>query len=302
MRNVTIFLLFCGCATRPQSPVPPLRQPIEASVIERAAGAKASTEVDGVVRITWARTDVTVNVDGQTLPPSAGLTSWAAFQTIVGGALLAGDTVVFEDEVDAAMDAAFASGLSVTALHNHFFYDEPRAFFMHIEGHGSADRLASAVRAVWDAVKTVRAGRPHPAQWFGGHIAEEGSIDSNRLASILGHRVPIAGGVAKMTIAREGTMHGIRVGGSMGLTTWVAFVGSDLLASVDGDFVMTQAEVQPVLRALRRSGIHIVALHNHMMGEQPALFFTHFWGRGSAAELARGLRAALDAQAAAQSR
>ena len=103
----------------------------------------------------------------------------------------------------------------------------------------------------------------------------------------------------KVTIGREGTMHGVKVGGSMGLTTWAAFSGDDELAAVDGDFIMTAAEVQPVLRALRKAGIHVVALHNHMAGEQPAFYFTHFWGKGRPEELAKGLRAALDAQKAA---
>ncbi len=105
-------------------------------------------------------------------------------------------------------------------------------------------------------------------------------------------------GVVKVTIGRKGTMHGVEVGGSMGLTTWAAFSGSDELAAVDGDFIMTAEEVQPVLRALRKAGIHVVALHNHMVGEQPAYYFTHFWGKGKAQDLARGLKSALDAQAA----
>src|SRR5262249_37799120 len=104
-------------------------------------------------------------------------------------------------------------------------------------------------------------------------------------------------GVVKVTIGREGTMHGVKVGGSMGLTTWTAFSGSDELAVVDGDFILTAEEVQPVLRALRKAGIHVVALHNHMVGEQPAFYFTHFWGKGSVGELAKGLKTALDAQA-----
>jgi hypothetical protein len=107
--------------------------------------------------------------------------------------------------------------------------------------------------------------------------------------------------VVKVTIAREGTMHGVKIAGSMGLTTWAAFSGSDELAAVDGDFIMTAPEVQPVLRALRKADIHVVALHNHMIGEQPAFFFTHFWGKGPAEKLATGLKAALDAQKQAAS-
>jgi hypothetical protein len=104
--------------------------------------------------------------------------------------------------------------------------------------------------------------------------------------------------VVKVTIGREGKMHGVKVAGSMGLTTWAAFSGSDDLAAVDGDFIMTAAEVQPVLRTLRKGGVHIVALHNHMVGEEPAFYFTHFWGKGTTQDLATALRSALDAQKA----
>lgn len=295
-----LLILICACAsvapTRSSEPAP---RALDASVIERAAGTPASVEKDGVVRISWPRSDVSVSVDGQRLPPAAGFSSWAAFQPTEQGAMLAGDTAVFEDEVDAAMDAAFESGLAVTALHNHFFYDVPRAFFMHIEGHGDPATLAGGVRKVWDAVKGVRAMRPEPADRFGGTIPESGSLNRQRIENVLGYPAPATGQILKMTIAREGTMHGTGVGGSMGLTTWAAFIGTDERASVAGDFIMTADEVQPVLRALRGRGIHIVALHNHMMGEQPTLYFTHFWGRGPAADLARGIRAALDAQAAA---
>jgi hypothetical protein len=116
------------------------------------------------------------------------------------------------------------------------------------------------------------------------------------LEKVLGHKADVQQGVVKVTIGREGAMHGVRVAGSMGLTTWAAFSGSDDLAAVDGDFIMTAGEVQPVLRALRKAGIHIVALHNHMVGEQPPFYFTHFWGKGPADRLAEGIRAALDAQ------
>ena len=112
----------------------------------------------------------------------------------------------------------------------------------------------------------------------------------------LGHKSESQAGVVKVTIGREGSMHGVKVAGSMGLTTWAAFSGSDELAAVDGDFIMTAPEVQPVLRALRKSGVHVVALHNHMVGEQPAFYFTHFWGKGKPEGLAKGLKAALDAQ------
>jgi hypothetical protein len=270
---------------------------LDADKIGQAAGAKASTTPDGVVRIAWARTDVAVTVDGMPLKPFAGLGSWAAFTPAPHGAMVMGDTVVFQDEVSPAMDAAFAGGLDVTALHNHFFYDEPKVYFMHVGGQGDPEKLAAAVKGVWDAIKKVRDDQPKPATRFAGGVPRASTVKAEAVERVLGHKSQSQDGVVKVTIAREGTMHGVKVGGSMGLTTWAAFSGGDDSAAVDGDFIMAAEEVQAVLRALRKAGIHVVALHNHMMGEQPAYYFTHFWGKGSAEELARGVKAALDAQA-----
>ena len=210
-----------------------------------------------------------------------------------------GDTVVFQDEVTPAMDAAFAGGLEVSALHNHFFFDEPKVYFMHIGGSGEPEKLASAVKDVWDAIKKVRQERPEPATKFARGTPKSGKINPAPIETALGQKTETQGGVVKVTIGREGTMHGVKVGGSMGLTTWAAFSGSDELAAVDGDFIMTAGEVQPVLRALRKAGIHVVALHNHMVGEEPAFYYTHFWGKGKGEELAKGLKSALEAQAKA---
>jgi hypothetical protein len=275
---------------------------LDAEAIGKAAGAKATTTKDGVVRIGWPRKDVVVKVDGMTLNPAAGLGSWAAFRAAPHGAMVMGDTVVFQDEVTPAMDAAFAHGLEVTALHNHFFYDEPRVYFMHIGGQGDPQKLAAGVKEVWDAIKKVRAAHARPAMRFPGKVPAPGKIEAAAIEKILGHTSETQAGVVKVTIARQGAMHGVKVGGSMGLTTWAAFSGNDDLAAVDGDFIMAAREVQPVLRALRKAGIHIVALHNHMIGEQPAFYFTHFWGKGPAEELARGIRAALDMQRLAGSK
>lgn len=270
---------------------------LDAKLIGAASGATATTTDDGIVRIGWSRSDVAVTVDGMPLPPAAGLGSWAAFAPAADGAMVMGDTVVFEDEVDAAMDAAFANGLEVTALHNHFFYDVPKVYFMHIGGSGKPEALAAGVKAVWSAIRAVRAAHPTPASGFGGPAPKPGRLDADSLGKVVGQRATDTNGVAKITINRRGTMHGMPVGGSMGLTTWAAFSGDDALASIDGDFIMTAEEVQPVLRALRAGGIHVVALHTHMTGETPIFYFTHFWSKGKADALARAFRAALDAQA-----
>jgi hypothetical protein len=271
---------------------------LDAGGIAAASGAKTTVTPDGVVRIGWPRDDVKVQVDGVLLKPFAGLGSWAAFAKAPHGAMVMGDTVVFQDEVTPAIDAAFAHGLEVTGLHNHFFYDEPKVYFMHIGGRGEPEALAAGVKAVWDAIKTVRAADPTPHSAFAGLSPEADQLPPAAIEEVLGHKAQSQDGVVKVTIGRDGMMHGVKVGGSMGLTTWAAFTGGDKHAVVDGDFIMTAAEVQPVLRALRKADIHIVALHNHMVGEQPAYYFTHFWGKGPALELARGLRSALDAQKA----
>jgi hypothetical protein len=271
-------------------------QKLDSEKIAAAAATKTTTAQDGVVRIAWARNDVAVTVDGMPMKPFAGFGSWAAFKAAPHGAMVMGDTVVFQDEVTPAMDAAFAQGLEVTGLHNHFFFDEPKVYFMHIGGRGEPEKLAGGVKSVWDAIKRVRAESPKPAARFTGPAP--GALTAAAIEDSLGQKSESQDGIVKVTIGREGSMHGVKIGGSMGLTTWAAFSGSDGAAAVDGDFIMTGDEVQPVLRALRKSGIHIVALHNHMIGEQPAFYFAHFWGKGPAAELGRGLRFALDAQKA----
>jgi hypothetical protein len=278
-------------------PTPARAADLSPATITQASGVEAKSQPDGVVRIGWSRTDVPVTVDGLPLPAAAGLGSWAAFQSTGGEAIVMGDTVVFEDEVDAAMDAAFASGLEVTGLHNHFFHDTPRVFFMHIAGHGTPAALAGGVKAVWDAIKRVRQATPVPAAGFGGPAPVIGKLDAKALEKALGHPVEVNGTVVKTTIGREGHVHGATVGAPMGLATWAAFTGSEALAVVDGDVIMTADEVQPVLQALRKAGIHVVALHNHMLDEQPGFYFVHFWGKGRALELAQGIRDLLDAQA-----
>src|SRR5213076_366151 len=181
-----------------------------------AAGTKATTAPDGVVRIAYPRSDLPVTVDGLPLAPFAGVGSWAAFTPGPHGAMLMGDTVVFQDEVTPAMDAAFANGLEVTALHNHFFFDEPKVYFMHIGGMGEPEKLAAGVKAVWDAIKKVRAETPRPASRFPGDAPKTGTVTAGPIEKALGQKSESQDGVVKVTIGREGTMHGVKVAGSMG--------------------------------------------------------------------------------------
>lgn len=273
------------------------RPDIEA--IEQAAGVPAAVKDDGVVRIGWTRDDVPVTVDGAAFPPAAGLGSWAAFKALPdGGVMVMGDTVVFEDEITPAMDAAFSHGLKVTALHNHFTMDRPPVFFMHIGGRAdTAAPLAEGVRAMWDAIRQVRKRNKSPRESFSGKpVDTEGDFDAAALEEILGVPAQNKGEVVKFVFPRQASVHGTTITNTMGVATWAAFVGNADYASVDGDFAMQADEVQAVMHALRDAGIHIVALHNHMIGDQPAYYFLHYWGKGDPEQLARGLRKALDRQ------
>jgi Domain of Unknown Function (DUF1259) len=271
---------------------------LDTATIERITGVKGSySEKEKVFKVTSPRTDVKIQVDGWTMPPFMGLTSYAAFTPMRGSmAMVMGDTVLLQDEVNPAMSAALDAGLSVTALHNHFFFDEPKVYFMHIGGEGDAAKLASGVKAVWDKVKEVRAAAPQPAGGFGKPIPAPSAITARPLEDILGVKGQANNGMFKAVWGRTVSMHATRVGNEMGVNTWAAFAGTDDDAVVDGDFAMQEGELQRVLRAMRGNGINVVAIHSHMSEDKPHLLFLHYWGRGKAEDLARALRKTLDAQ------
>jgi hypothetical protein len=269
------------------------------TTIDQATGAKGVyTESEDTYKVTFPRMDVKVTVEGRPMSPFLGFSSWAAFTPSAhGGLMVMGDVVLLEDEVNPAMSAALDSGLEVTALHNHFFYESPRVMYMHIGGDGSAEQLAPAVRKVLDAVKSVRTAAPTPASRFSGDsVSEKSAITAGPLDAILAVKGETNSGMYKATIGRNASMHGAKVGKQMGVNTWAAFAGSDESALVDGDFAMTADELQGVLKALRKAGINIVAIHNHMTHEDPQYVFLHYWGKGPAAGLAKGLKSALDTQ------
>jgi len=208
--------------------------------------------------------------------------------------MVMGDTVLFEDEFNAAMTAALDNGLSVTALHNHFFFDHPKVFFMHIEGEGSVDQLASAVRKVYDKIKEVRAASPQPKESFGANrLPEKNSISPAPLNDIFKLNGEVNNGMVKFSIGHPATMHGVKIDNAMGVNTWMAFAGSDDNAVVDGDFAVTEDQLQSALKAMRVGGINIVAIHQHMTHEQPRILFFHYWGRGPAKRLAEAVQGAL---------
>ena len=267
---------------------------LDQAKIDQLTGLKGKfNEKEGVYKVTFPRNDVKVVVDGWTMPPFMGLGTWAAFTPTKDGAMVMGDTVLFEDEVNAAMSAALDNGLNVTALHNHFFFDHPKVYFMHIEGEGEVDKLAGAVRKVYDAAKQIRAANPQPKDSFGAaRLPEKNSITAAPLNDIFGAQGELKDGMVKFTFGRPATMHGVKIDNTMGVNTWAAFAGSDDDAVVDGDFAVTEDELQPTARSLLKERINIVAIHQHMTHEQPRMMFFHYWGRGRAKDLAQAIKGA----------
>ena len=273
---------------------------LDTARIEQIIGVKGALNTnEGVFKVTAPRNDVKVSVDGWTMPPFMGLASWAAFtEQKTDDVMVMGDTVLFQDEVNPVMSAALDNGLSVTALHNHFFYDEPKVYFMHISGVGDVGKLATAVRKVWDKIKDVRAANPQPAATFGGApLPAQNAINGKAIEGVLGIKGQANNGMFKVVIGRTTKMPcGCEMTKEMGVNTWAAFAGTDDNAVVDGDFAVLEGELQSVLKSLRHDGINIVAIHSHMTHENPRILFLHYWGRGKTADLAKALKAALATQ------
>ena len=269
---------------------------LDTAKIEAASGLKGTlNEAEGVFKVSAPRNDVKVSVDGWQMPPFMGLTSWAAFtEGKKAPAMVMGDLVLLQDEVNPVMSAALDAGLDVTALHNHFFHDEPKVYFMHIGGEGETAKLAAGVKAALDAQKAVRAASAEPAKTFGKPFAGANSITAAPLEIMLGGRAQAKDGMAKFVFGRSAKMPcGCTVGKEMGVNTWAAFAGTDEDALVDGDFCVLPTELQGVLTSLRKSGINIVAIHHHMAMEEPRYIFLHYWGRGPALRLAQALHGVL---------
>ena len=271
--------------------------PLDTAAIESITGlAGTLNKAENVFKVSKPRTDIKPSVDRWTLPPFMGITSYAAFMPMAGGTMVMGDTVLLEDEVNPAMSAALDAGLDVTALHNHFFFDQPKIYFMHIGGMGDTNRMATAVKAVYDRISQVRASQASPANAFPGDIPVASSISAAPIEEVFGMKSQSSNGMVKVVIGRKATMHGVEVGNEMGVNTWAAFAGSDQQAVVDGDFAMLEGELQAVLKSMRADGINIVAIHQHMTQETPRYLFLHYWGKGKAVDLAKAVKKAVNTQ------
>jgi Domain of Unknown Function (DUF1259) len=246
---------------------------------------------DGVLKVNIPRGDLKVTIAQRPAPTPFGFGGWVAMTKAAdGGEVLMGDLVLTEDEVNPVMSALLDNGLEVTALHNHFFREQPRIFYMHVHGMGSAADLAQRLKPALALIPTPPAS-PAPSP------SAPASLDAAALAKTIGHDGEQTGPVYKITIGRADIdlrEHGAKINARMGLNTWAAFAGTDANAMVAGDVAMLASEVTPVLKALRSNGIEVVAIHHHMTAANPAIFFLHYYGTGPAAKLAAGVRAALD--------
>lgn len=265
---------------------------LDVEALQGAAGVQGD-ERNGEWKWTVPQNDLDVRVDGFRIVPPMGLGSWAAFTPVLEGAAVMGDIVLLEEEVGPVQQRLLGEGLTVTALHKHFLRENPRVAYMHFGGRGSEAELGASVRAVFDEVADVRGGDPgaEPAPTV------ENTLDVDRIEDVLQHPGTLGGGVFKVTIGRPDVTlraRGATVSTFGGFNTWAAFQGTPERAAVAGDFAMLAAEVEGVLEALADHDIEVVVLHNHMIHEEPRIFFLHYWGVGPAEELARGLRAALD--------
>src|SRR5215208_5961416 len=256
--------------------------------------AKSGDYKANVLKVNILRNDLNVTVANVKTPTPFGFGGWVAMTKGTGAAnVMMGDLVLTEDEVNPVMSALLDNGLEVTALHNHFFWEQPRIFYMHVHGMGTAADLATKLKpavAIIDAA-VAKASTPAAA------APPSAGVTGAAVAKIIGHDGEQSGPVYKITIGRPDIdlgEHGAKINARMGLNTWAAFAGTDADAMVAGDVAMRESEVQPVLKALRSHGINVVAIHHHMTGVTPTVIFLHYFGTGSAATLAQGVRAAVD--------
>jgi hypothetical protein len=271
---------------------PPGSSKLDISKIEQVTGMKG-VEKNGEYKITVPQNDLNIVVDGFKIIPPMGLGSWAAFTSCRDSVMVMGDIIVTETDLAPVQQEVIRQGFSITAIHNHFVRNRPNVMYMHIDGKGDAASLSKSVKAIFDKVKESRGKDPKEAK----SDSVINTLNIVHLDSIMGYKGEMNKGVYKYTIGRpdvELREHGIPVSTFMGFNTWAAWQGTSARAAVAGDFTMLEDEVAPVIKALVENKIEVVAVHNHMVHENPRIFFLHYWGVGNAEQLAKGLKAALN--------
>ena len=251
-----------------------------------------------VLKVNIPRNDLHVTIAGQSTPTPFGFGGWVAMTKADGGMeVLMGDLVLTQEEVNPVLSALLDHGIEVTALHNHFFFEEPRIFYVHIHGHGEASNLVRAIKPALDLIGHVTPALLDAKPAAPAAAATTFPFDTAALNKIAGFDGEKLGSVYKFTLGRDDlhlTEMGAAISTRMGLNSWAALAGNDADAQIAGDIAMRAGEVNAVLKALRSNGLNIVAIHHHMLDTQPNVIFLHYWGRGPAAKLAAGFRAALD--------
>ena len=268
---------------------------IDWTKVDAALGKTAVVQGE-VHRYGIPRSDLKVILDGVAVKPALALGGWVAFEPSTDGAMLMGDLVLTEDEVSPVMVKLMQSGIEITALHNHFIRATPATLYLHVRGHGDPVKLAAALRAALAESKTPFDAAAPPTQ------AAQIDLDTAKLDQILGAKGKVNGGVYQFSLPRRDavTENGMSVSPAMGTGTGINFQPTgDGKAAIAGDFVVTAEELNPMITALRQNGIEVVAIHSHMLQEQPRLFFVHFWANDNAVKLANGLEAALSKMAIA---
>ena len=260
--------------------------------VEDAMGRSGQMQPGDVIKFGMPRKDLHITLKGIDIKPGLALGSWAAFKRDGGEAMVMGDLVLTEDEVEPVMWKLQEGGIQESAIHNHLMGEVPRVMYMHIASHGDAVHMARAVHDALMLTKTPGADASPAAQ-----AAADLGFDQKQVEQILGHTGKVNGGVLQIAVPRLETITDSKmtVPPSMGVATALNFQPTgNGKAAITGDFVLLGIEVNPVMRALRENGIEVTALHSHMLMEEPRLFFMHFWSNDDALKLAKGLRAALD--------
>jgi len=271
-------------------PVAAQEVPAEYQQVLSALGKQGDFK-DNVLKVNIPRSDVKVTVAGVETPTPFGFGGWVAMTKGQGGhQVLMGDLVLLQDEVNPVMSALLDNGLEVTALHNHFFWDEPRMFYMHVHGHGTAAELAGKLKPALALIGKPGSAPPPAA-------TPRNALDTAKLVAIVGTPGEQTGAVYKFTLGRPDlkvTEMGASINARMGLNTWAAFTGTNEKAAIAGDVAMLESEITPVLKALRKNGLDVVAMHHHMTSDRPMVIFLHYWGTGPAEQLAQGFKAAVN--------